>query len=473
MCLAAIGDSNFTPLIYRNCTDGSSNQEFLLEKNGRLSGQIHAQRDSNYCLQMADPNPLTEYLPVYLHSDCSDTWEVLDGRLKNTQRRKCLGREEESLRVVGVDCDSSVVENLSAFGSQYRLYNLHFKTASTTISAASSDPNSFEIDGYGFLPHECHNAINSECDLQLYGMKTFTMRALTTDTWAFTINGDIGKLLSYETAVDGKHYDPFPAVMDTDSADVEQTYALEMNHAVTECCFVHFKTLVASSDIVGNFFIDGYGHIPNECYSKQGVDCDIEICGRRTLVMRSFTKDQWQFEISGDVGPLYDYKTVTGGTHYETIAAMNIDEYDYLRVYELIPYSCCDGKWIVGDRGCCSWDGGYTCGDTTPYCRDWKEHCEGDCDGKWIAEGVGGSPAPSAPTPTPPTGDGSRCGCSTCTSTVLNRDANGHKVSARIDWLEANRGMSERQACSAVCGREFPNVCGECNPDSWSCGPGP
>ena len=82
-------------------------------------------------------------------------------------------------------------------------------------------------------------------------------------------------------------------------------------------------------------------------------------------------------------------------------------------------------------------------------------------------------PTPTAPTPSAPSPSGrGACGCSTCTSLVLNRNADGHKVSARIDWLEANRGMSEMEACKTVCATEFPDICGECNPDSCD-GEGP
>ena len=254
-----------------------------------------------------------------------------------------MGKEEGTSRVVGVQCDSSIVEKFSALDSQYTFYSLHFKTASTAAYSESPNPQSFEIDGYGYLPHECHNTSHSECDIQLNDTKTFTIRALSTDwedAWAFTIFGDIGDLLSYETVTGGKHFDPFPAVMNNNGYDVEETYALEINHVATECYFVHFQTLVASSNTAENFFVDGYGPLPNECYSKQGAGCDIKICGRRTLVMRAFTTDEWQFEISGDVGRQYDYKTVPKGTHNETVATMDIDKYDYLQVYELLPYSC-------------------------------------------------------------------------------------------------------------------------------------
>ena len=40
------------------------------------------------------------------------------------------------------------------------------------------------------------------------------------------------------------------------------------------------------------------------------------------------------------------------------------------------------------------------------------------------------------------------CGCPECTSSILNKDAGGHSVRNRIDWLIANKGQSEQKACS-------------------------
>ena len=60
------------------------------------------------------------------------------------------------------------------------------------------------------------------------------------------------------------------------------------------------------------------------------------------------------------------------------------------------------------------------------------------------------------------------CGCSSCTLPMLNRDAGGYKVGDRIIWLEANKSMSQQQACKKVCGEEFPGVCPQCNPDECS-----
>lgn len=40
------------------------------------------------------------------------------------------------------------------------------------------------------------------------------------------------------------------------------------------------------------------------------------------------------------------------------------------------------------------------------------------------------------------------CGCSECTSSILNKDASGYTVRNRIDWVIANKGQSEQKACS-------------------------
>eukprot|EP00804_Cyclotella_cryptica_P003674 CCRYP_016563-RA/>CCRYP_016563-RA protein AED:0.35 eAED:0.38 QI:0/0.5/0.33/1/0.5/0.66/3/301/500 len=66
--------------------------------------------------------------------------------------------------------------------------------------------------------------------------------------------------------------------------------------------------------------------------------------------------------------------------------------------------------------------------------------------------------------------DVAKCGCSSCTTSVLERNANGYSVRNRIDWFVANTGQSEQDACSTVCAEEFPDVCGECDPSQ--CGGG-
>lgn len=58
------------------------------------------------------------------------------------------------------------------------------------------------------------------------------------------------------------------------------------------------------------------------------------------------------------------------------------------------------------------------------------------------------------------------CGCSSCTQSVVNKKVRGYSVKDRINWLKRNNGMSEEGACGAVCGSEFPSVCGQqCNPN--------
>jgi len=34
-------------------------------------------------------------------------------------------------------------------------------------------------------------------------------------------------------------------------------------------------------------------------------------------------------------------------------------------------------------NGCCSWDGGNSCGQTTPYCNANAQNCQGNCGGQW------------------------------------------------------------------------------------------
>eukprot|EP00804_Cyclotella_cryptica_P003669 CCRYP_016563-RG/>CCRYP_016563-RG protein AED:0.28 eAED:0.31 QI:778/0.66/0.57/1/0.5/0.28/7/0/604 len=127
----------------------------------------------------------------------------------------------------------------------------------------------------------------------------------------------------------------------------------------------------------------------------------------------------------------------------------------------------CDPSQCGGGGGdtCngCSWDGGNNCPDW--WCNESQSNCN-VCTGSWF----GGDPSP-LPTPKP-SGEynGSKCGCSSCTTSVLERNANGYSVRNRIDWLVANTGQSEQDACSTVCAEEFPDVCGECDPSQ--CGGG-
>ena len=54
------------------------------------------------------------------------------------------------------------------------------------------------------------------------------------------------------------------------------------------------------------------------------------------------------------------------------------------------------------------------------------------------------------------------CGCSSCTSSTLDKDADGHKVRDRIDWLIANAGQSEQEACTTGKSMLPGGVCKTC-----------
>jgi hypothetical protein len=62
-----------------------------------------------------------------------------------------------------------------------------------------------------------------------------------------------------------------------------------------------------------------------------------------------------------------------------------------------------------------------------------------------------------------------KCGCSSCTDTVWERDAGDFKCGTRIEYLQAawaNTYPTEQDACSRVAGIEFPDICGPCDPAS-------
>ena len=64
-------------------------------------------------------------------------------------------------------------------------------------------------------------------------------------------------------------------------------------------------------------------------------------------MIKAYSTDEWQFEISGDVGNLQDYKTAKSGIHLVP-TTMNIDKYDFLQVYDLKPFSSCRYRAIEG-----------------------------------------------------------------------------------------------------------------------------
>jgi len=57
-----------------------------------------------------------------------------------------------------------------------------------------------------------------------------------------------------------------------------------------------------------------------------------------------------------------------------------------------------------------------------------------------------------------------KCGCDSCTENVLNSDADGYSCGNRIDWVVANEGVSESDACFMVANKEFSAICGGCDP---------
>ncbi|CAB9530452.1 Glycosyl hydrolases family 16 [Seminavis robusta] len=69
-----------------------------------------------------------------------------------------------------------------------------------------------------------------------------------------------------------------------------------------------------------------------------------------------------------------------------------------------------------------------------------------------------------------------RCGCSQCTESTLNSNADGHSCSERIDFLLASQALTypnEQDACRQI-SHEYPTVCGpQCDPDKCGSGPPP
>ena len=63
---------------------------------------------------------------------------------------------------------------------------------------------------------------------------------------------------------------------------------------------------------------------------------------------------------------------------------------------------------------------------------------------------------PSPPT-NPPKND-FNCGCSSCTDTILGRDADGYSCGSRIEWLQTADGYNELDSCRKV-SEEFPDIC--------------
>jgi hypothetical protein len=65
------------------------------------------------------------------------------------------------------------------------------------------------------------------------------------------------------------------------------------------------------------------------------------------------------------------------------------------------------------------------------------------------------------------------CGCDECTDEVLNRMAGDYSCGDRINWLQSNMNVSEKDACKEVAGKEFMGVCGPCDPNRCGLAPTP
>jgi hypothetical protein len=123
------------------------------------------------------------------------------------------------------------------------------------------------------------------------------------------------------------------------------------------------------------------------------------------------------------------------------------------------------------------------------YCQEWGNTpgvngrktakqaccaCGGGTGGKSDA-GAGGNirtpptppaPTPTPPAPTPPSESRGTCGCSTCSTEILNTYATkiGKTVNEQISLYVSVFSMSEVDACTIVCQDQLPEICSACNP---------
>jgi hypothetical protein len=226
-----------------------------------------------------------------------------------------------------IDTDQFDTVQVYELGDPNYLYYITFVTDSSWEYSTSTGP--FTLNDVS-VPFYCHSTTTSKCSWRLPKWATeITIVAETSDAWAFTIEGDVGDLVSYETVSPGTHYEPFPTRMDTDQYDKKQVYKLK------KCYTLYFKTVTHASG--GTFTIDGFGDVPKSCHSSITSQCHIEVCNRETLVIRAETADSWGFTIYGDIGDLIAYETVSSGIHYAPFPTLiDTDQFDHIQVYELI-----------------------------------------------------------------------------------------------------------------------------------------
>ena len=127
-----------------------------------------------------------------------------------------------------ISMEPSSVPSITSSPSE-KCYSITFQTVDSGLSSPWSYAEShglFEIEGYGYIPRKCHMTRGASCTIALCGMKTMKLWAITSDGWGFTITGDIGALLDYNT-VGSIHYAPFPTFVDGDEGDNYQEYELK------------------------------------------------------------------------------------------------------------------------------------------------------------------------------------------------------------------------------------------------------
>ncbi len=341
LCLTQKSDDDEAiGLVLSKCNGSNFNQSFYLDKTNAYSGLIQSagHDTSRKCLQMLG-KVLHFEDKIFMQSRCTDNWEVLEtGALRNVKHGKCLGRMADSFDIIPVDCNTDLVETWRANDNRHDLFHISFETKTkvigSTISPESSGP--FEIEGYGVVPNECHDVSGARCDIEIYGytMNSLILVAKTSDAWEFTIRGDIGELISYETELGGLHISSFPTLLGLGSFDRQQTYALTVRSQCFDVVFTTIGPTQGGENEDYSFIIDGYGPLSTACHSNRGAECSIIICGRKTLVLKAYTMDTWQFSLSGDVGKLRQYRTVPGGVH-EELPTMDVLKHDFLHVYDL------------------------------------------------------------------------------------------------------------------------------------------
>ncbi len=145
-----------------------------------------------------------------------------------------------------------------------RCYSIIIKTDSSN-NAASSGP--FHIEGYGEIPNNCYSTVSAQCELEICNTDRLVLSAGTSDGWYFSIEGDIGSLLSHETVSGGTHYPPFPTRMDTNQYDVVQAYELFDSSQLAAGSFVSNKPYLTNlARGKCELYHDGISYCEGACY---------------------------------------------------------------------------------------------------------------------------------------------------------------------------------------------------------------